>query len=472
MMQLNRKRSFMIPLLNILRALPKERLRALEKFVRSPFFVTHVGVLQLFDFLKNNLDNTGLSKQEMEQHFRSEDDPRRIYHLTNYLTEAVEKFLALELWEEQEHTRNAATVESLRRLHLSESAAGMLRYARKRLDQDKHRGLDFQQSDHRLQWEAYHLSLQQGRAKIFNAQELSDAQDVAFICDKLRTGCLLLSHQSVSKQAYDKGLLDNVLQFLQGHRYLQIPAVAAYFHGYYAQLGGEDSGAHFAALKALLQEHAPLFSMAETHDLFLMAINYCIRKINQHEERYFREIFDLYKSGLRHGALLENGTLSRWTYNNITSSGMRLGEFEWVWNFLHEYAPLLAEEHRAGASHFNLARYHYEKGELRASMQHLLHIEYDDVLQNLTAKTMLSKIYYRLDETDALENQLDTIQIYIRRKKVLGYHRDNYLAFVKFTRKLLTVKMTSAAERAKLRSEIESTPLLSEREWLLSELRN
>jgi hypothetical protein len=85
---------------------------------------------------------------------------------------------------------------------------------------------------------------------------------------------------------------------------------------------------------------------------------------------------------------------------------------------------------------------------------------------------MLSKIYYRLDETDALENQLDTIQIYIRRKKVLGYHRDNYLAFVKFTRKLLAVKMTSAAERAKLRAEIESTPLLSEREWLLSELRN
>jgi hypothetical protein len=347
-----------------------------------------------------------------------------------------------------------------------------LRYAHKRLAMDKHRGLDFHQADYRLQWEAYHLSMHQGRGKTFNVQELSEAQDIAFICDKLRMGCLLLSHQSVSQQLYDKGLLDPVLHFLEGHRYLEIPAVAVYFHGYYAQLGGPDSVEHFSKLKNLLQENASLFSLAETHDLFLMAINFCIRKINQLEERYYREIFDIYRSGLRHGALLEDGALSRWTYNNITSSGLRLREFEWVWAFLHEYAPLLSEEHRAGAAHFNLARYHYEKAELKEAMQHLLQIEYDDVLQNLTAKTMLSKIYFQLDETDALENQLDSIQIYIRRKKVLGYHRDNYLAFVKFSRKLLSVNLNSPKERAKFRGEIEAMPTLIERDWLLSQLRN
>ena len=462
----------MTPLLSILRALPKERLRALEKFVHSPFHVTHPGVAQLFELLKQNLSDPSPDKQSLETALQINEQPRRLYHLTNYLLEAVEKFLSMEQWEEQEHARNAATVESLRRLRLSEPAAGMLRYARKQLGQHAQRGLDYHQAAYRLHWEAYQLSLQQGRAKTFNAQELSDAQDVAFICDKLRMGCLLLSHQSVSKQTYDKGLLDNVLHFLEGHRYLDVPAVAAYFHGYHAQLGGAESGEHFSRLKSLLQEHAAFFSMAETHDLFLMAINYCIRKINQQEERYFREIFDLYQSGLRHGALLEDGSLSRWTYNNITTTGLRLREFEWVWSFLHGYAPLLSEQHRDGASHFNLARYHYEKGEFREAMQHLLHIEYDDVLQNLSAKTMLSKIYFRLDETDALENQLDNIQIYIRRKKVLGYHRDNYLAFVKFTRKLLAVHLNSQEERTRLRREIEAAPVLIEREWLLSELRN
>ena len=460
------------PLLPILRALPKERLRALGKFVHSPYHVTHNGAVQLFDFLKENLDDEDLSKKKLETFLlaKGENHSRRLYHLTNYLLETVEKFLAYEVWEAQEHVRHAATIEALRHLHLEEPAAAMLRYARKRLDLDKQGGSEFHRAEYGLHWEAYHLSLQQGRAKTSNAQELSDAQDVAFICDKLRTGCLLLSHQLVSKQIYDKGMLDNVLHFLSGHRYLEIPAVAVYYHGYFAQLGGEGGDEHFARLKSLLQEHTQHFSISETHDLYLMAINFCIRRINQQEERFFREIFDLYQSGLQHGALLENGILSRWTYNNITLTGLRLREFEWVKTFLHDYAPLLGESHREGAVNFNLARYHYETGALREAMQHLLRIDYDDVLHNLAAKTMLCKIYFTLGETDALENQLDSIQIYLRRKKVLGYHRDNYSAIVRFIRKLLTVNLNSMVERKKLSEEIKAAPTLTERDWLLGEL--
>ena len=103
-------------------------------------------------------------------------------------------------------------------------------------------------------------------------------------------------------------------------------------------------------------------------------------------------------------------------------------------------------------------------------MQHLLRMEYDDVLQNLVAKTMLCKIYYELDETDALENQLDSIQIYLRRKKVLGYHKDNYSAIVRFMRKLLAVNPNDVSEKEKLRRDIEQTPTLTEREWFLKRL--
>jgi len=461
------------PLIPILRALPKEGLRALEKFIRSPYHVTHPGVLQLFEVLKENLEAPVLSKEQIAARLfhEKETDTKRLYHLTNYLLEAVEKFLAQEDWEKQVHIRNAATVEALRRLRLNETAEAMHRYARKQLLVEQMQGSDFHRAEYRLHWEEYQLSLQQGRTKTSNAQALSDAQDVSFICDKLRTGCLLLSHQLVTKQTYDRGLLDPVLNFLQGHRYLEIPAVAAYYHGYFAQLGGEGSDVHFVRLKSLLQEQAQRFSLSEIHDLFLMAINFCIRRINQRELRFYREIFDLYQYGLRHGALLENGILSRWTYNNITLTGLRLKEFEWVKNFLLQYSPLLAESHREGAVNFNLARYHYETGSLRDAMQYLLSIEYDDVLHNLAAKTMLCKIYFALGETDTLENQLDSIQIYLRRKKVLGYHRDNYSAFVRFVRKLLVSNPNSASPIKKLREEVEAAPVLTERDWLLGVLK-
>jgi hypothetical protein len=462
------------PLISMLRALPKDRMKALEKFVRSPYHVTHPGVGQLLELLKDNLENEALDKAYLViQLFKErETDPRRLYHLTNYLLAAVEKFLAQEVWERQQHIQHADTIEGLRGLNLNEPAEAMYRYARKQLGIEKVKGSEFHRAAYRLHWEEYQLSLQQGRAKSSNAQALSDTQDVAFICEKLRTGCLLLSHQLVTKQTYDKGLLDPILTFLSGHKYLEIPLVAAYYHGYFAQLGEAGGDQHFLQLKALLKEHAQFFSLSEVHDLFLMAINFCIRRINQQEELYFREIFDLYQFGLQHGALLENGLLSRWTYNNITLTGVRLKEYAWVKDFLLQYAPLLGESHREGAVNFNLARYHYEMGALKEAMPYLLRIEYDDVLHNMGAKMLLCKIYFALGETDTLENQLDSIQIYLRRKKVLGYHRDIYLAFVRFIRKLLTLKPNHAADRKKLREEIEATPGLPEKAWLLGELKD
>jgi hypothetical protein len=460
-------------LLAILRALDKEQWRALDKFMRSPGHVTHEGARVWYLFIKKRLDEEIWDKKAIEAAIFSQNekkDPRRIYHLNNYLLEAIENFLALEAWQEREHERHAATIAALRDLKLAEESAAMLRYARKRLNASPQRGVDWYRAEYLLQQEAYLGSLQQGRAKSFNAQELSDAQDLAFICEKLRTGCLLLSHEAVAKQRYDKGLLEPVLTLLKGHPYLEIPVVAAYYHGYFSQAGGDDSADHFTRLKAILEEHAPYFSLAETHDLYLIAINFCIRRINRREERFFQEVFDLYQSGLRYGALLEGGMLSRWTYNNITVTGLRLKAFEQVWKFLHEYAPLLPREHRDGALHFNLAKYYYELGERPAAMQHLLLIGYDDVLQNLVAKTMLCKIYYELDENDSLENQLDSIQIYLRRQKVLGYHRDNYLAMVRFFRKLLKANWNNRSEITALRDEILAAPILTEREWLLKQV--
>lgn len=438
----------------------------MNKFIRSPYHVTHPGVGELLERLTSGRSISTAERGESPAPLPA----HRLYHLTNYLLEAVENFLALERWKQLPHERYRATLEHLRRLRLDRASAGMLRYARKRLDDDPLRGSDYHRNDYLLRLEAYYLSQQEGRAKSANVQELADAQDVAFICEKLRTGCLLLSHEAVTKREYDKGLFDSVLQFLEGHRYLQIPAIAAYYHGYFALAGSNDADFHFSRLKTLLDEHAGLFSIAEMHDLYLMAINFCIRRVNQAEERFFREIFELYRSGLRHGALLEAGTLSRWTYNNIALTALRLREFDWVRGFLHDFAPFLPENHREGAFNFNIARYCYDTGDYQQAMQRLLRMEYDDVLQNLAAKTMLCKIYYELDETDALENQLDSIQIYLRRKKVLGYHKDNYTAFIRFMRKLLAINPNSDSQIEKLRLDIEQAPVLTEREWFLRRL--
>jgi hypothetical protein len=298
-----------------------------------------------------------------------------------------------------------------------------------------------------------------------NLQALSDSQDIAFLVDKLRTGCIMLSQRNVLETAYSSGLLGPILEFLKNHTFLNIPIVAAYYHGYHAQKGDEDSESHFHALKKGIETYGRSFASNEIQDLSLMALNYAIGRLNRGEDRYFREVFELYQSGLQHGALLENGQLSRWTYNNITATALRLQEYNWLEQFLIDYRPLLPENHRDGAFHFNMARYCYDLGKRREALGHLLHREYDNVLQNLQSRVLMCKIYYELGEWDALDNQIDSLQIYLRRQKGIGYHRAIYGNIARMMRKLV-----NSNDRARLRAEIEAVPELPEREWLLRQV--
>lgn len=454
------------PVLEIIQSLPKERLKLLDKFMQSPFWVTHKGAIEFFEYLKDNQsDVTAFDKDKIADALHIAPD--RVYHLNNYVLEAVENFLACMDWTADRHQQHLHTVRSLRKLNLEEPAVKMLRYARRELDTSQERSTEWLQTDYLWRQESYLTSRQQGRARDFNLQDLANAQDIAFIAGRLRTGCILVSHQTVARHQYDNSLLQLLLDFLKGHTYLQIPIIGGYYHGYFALIGGDEAAEHFHQLKSILECNGHTFAHEEVHDLYLMAINFCIRRINQSEKIFIKNAFELYQSGLKQGALLENGILSRWTYNNIALAALHLKAFDWVEGFLTEYVALLPIAHREGAFSLNMARFHYERRDLRTAMQHLLHREHDDILQNLAAKTLLCRIYWELEEVEALCNQLDSIDIYLRRQKILGYHQNVYASFVKIMRKLLKINNLNNKSADRLRQEITTTKALAEREWLL-----
>ncbi|MCC6412241.1 MAG: hypothetical protein IT270_11320 [Saprospiraceae bacterium] len=456
------------PLQEILKRLSPDALRLLDKFVQSPYFVTHDGVLRLYTYLRKHNNNPDLLDLDaVYRHLFPEgkEDPKRVYHLSHYLREAVEQFLALEEIRGDKHRLHSATSAAFRKMKLNDEAAGMLRYTRKQLNNDEKRGANYYHNDHRLHLEIHLLALQEGKSQTMDLQALSDSQDVAFLVDKLRTGCIMLSQRNVTETTYASGLLGLVIDFLKNHAFLDLPIVAAYYHGYHAQKGGDGSETHFQSLKNVINENGRSFAANEVQDLTLMALNYAIGRLNRGENHYFREVFELYQSGLKHGALLENGQLSRWTYNNITATALRLQEYTWLEQFLIGYQPLLPENHRDAAFHFNMARYCYDLGKRREALGHLLHREYDNVLQNLQSRVLMCKIYYELGEWDALDNQIDSLQIYLRRQKGIGYHRAIYGNIARMLRKLVNTN-----DRERLRAEIEAIPELPEREWLLKQV--
>ena len=69
-----------------------------------------------------------------------------------------------------------------------------------------------------------------------------------------------------------------------------------------------------------------------------------------------------------------------------------------------------------------------------------------------------------------LEAHLNAMNNFIRRKRVLGYHKDNYLNIIRYTKKIMALKPYDKAAIQNLVAEIEAEEKLTEKRWLLQQL--
>ncbi|MEM1124654.1 MAG: hypothetical protein AAGJ18_29715 [Bacteroidota bacterium] len=302
-----------------------------------------------------------------------------------------------------------------------------------------------------------------------NLQELSDSLDTAFLILKLQQACSAVSHQTVYQQEYQLGLLPFILSYIEQNALTKIPAVGLYYYCYLA-LSGQQAYQNFEQFKHLLFTYQHQFPKHEWNNLFLFGINICIRIINSGDMRYLQEILELYKKGLTTEALLDNDVLTRFTYQNITTAGIRTGDLKWTRQFLTDYKDKVEQTYRESAFRFNMARLAYHEQNYDEAIDLLRDTDQGDLLINLASKNLLLKIYYEMEAFKLLSAFLDAFQIYLRRKKVLASHRKNYWNMIYYTQQLMKVNPYDTADKVALRKRIEEEGVLLERDWLLGQL--
>jgi hypothetical protein len=168
--------------------------------------------------------------------------------------------------------------------------------------------------------------------------------------------------------------------------------------------------------------------------------------------------------------LTENNRISPTTYLNTVTSAIKAGEFAWARKFVVDYKEMLPDGEKDNLSHFSEAKLFFEQKDYKNAMQLLVQVEYHNILINLNAKAMLLKMYYEQYEIDVLESLLDSMGTYMRRKKVIGYHKNIYNNLIQFTKKLIRINHYDKEKIAKLHKEIETAEPLPERQWLLKQL--
>lgn len=462
-------------LVEIVRSLSRKEVRDINKWLQSPSHNQRQDVIDLFDYLIRNSPSpeSGIDKKNAwKTIFPGERfDDARMRQVMYFLLKAVEEYLVFEDYARDpvQYQGALARIYQLRKLDKAYRQAHRL--GRDQLEKQPLRNGYYLMHAYFFDLEEYNHRLTISQNVPVNLQETADSLEKWFLAEKLRIACAMIAHRNVfQKINYEPGLLDESLAYVQRKKLLSEPAIASFYYAYLAITRPQEES-HFDQLEQLLHHEIERFNHSEARVLYIAAINYCVPKINQGQLDFARRAFVLYRTGLETGILLDNGIVSRYTFGNAVGAALRTGEYGWAEQFIEQFQHHLEEKERQSIVNFNLSRVYFEKGDYGQAQQLLTHFEYDDMLFNIIAKTMLLKIYYEIGELDAFESLLESMRIYLQRKEALDPTRKNaYKNMISLMKKLLNLNPYSKAQTERLHTLVQATQPLMERDWLLRQL--
>lgn len=457
-------------LTGLLSSLNRKEWNRLEKFVRSPYHNQHREVTRLFYLLKNaettHIDRKGIYADLFPGQPYVDGKLRRVF---TYLKRLTESFLIWEHLQAHRLERDFSLLHVLTHRKLDKHFESEWKMLDKRLAAAPLRELTYHHQQIQLHLARYNTTRERNERSAETLTELGMQIDVHYVVSKLQQAQRALSFERLLKTAVPVSGMEGVLALVEASQLDRFPAVAVHLSAYQL-LRGHQADHHFRLLRTQIREQFALFHPDEVRSLVLIALNYCIAQLNAGREDYLREVFDLYRDTLANRTLFDQGKLSPFTYKNIVSSGLKLKEFEWVAGFIVEYRQFLPTEQADAFFEYNQARLQFARGDFKGVVRQLRGFYSRDLFTDLDARITLIKALYELEEQTEVENQLSNFRQVVRRRELLAYHRQNYLAFRLYLTRLMNLQPMDRTARAELITQVRSEERLVDREWLLEKL--
>lgn len=457
--------------------LNKKEISSFKKFLKSPFFNHRADVIKLFDWMIRQQKRTkpvwtkeavfatifpGIAYSE-----------RDINLLMSYLFRLLEQFLSIQVLMNDKVNMKYHLMQNYKQRNLPKHLQYTLNGLQNALEEQSLKDGPYYEKYRDLYWTTYQNEVSQKPSGNLHLEKLSELTDIAYYTQKIRQICLVTAHQAVYFVEYKTAhqLSQSFFPQLEEKNLIQIPAIGIYYHGYFL-LRDDDDQNHFKTFKQLLFEKGKQVGLQEIRELYLIAINYCIKQVNKGNKSFFGEMLSLYQKGLEAKVLIEHGKISRFTYHNVVAAAIQTQEFDWAKGFINDYRKYLDEPYIKDSYFFNMARLEYALHNYDAAQAYINKAHFQDVLLHLGAKAITLKIYYTLQEIDLLEAHLNAMDNFIRRNRVIGYHKKNYLNIIRYTKKLIGINFYDKEALQNLSEKIEKEEILTEKDWLLTQLNN
>ena len=457
-------------LINLLSCFSKKEIKSFKSFLISPYHNTNNELVLFFDYIKQSypgFTSTKLTKKETFKYLYPENiyKDKHIRYLMSDLLKLVNRFLLVQRIESKGIEGPLQLMDEFINRKKDKPYQQIKTQLKLNYLKNKVKNVDYFFNKIKIIDLEVKYSLQhQNRMNDDKAQQGSDVLNRYYSLKKLKYACSMLNRQTLLKESYNLSIPENWISWLESNHYWNEKIIELYTNVFLVFKNPNDP-IYFERFLDLLQNATTNISQEDLRELFLYAINYCLRKMREGKKIYVEKALSLYREGIKTEALLENGRFSPQSFNNVVKIALRLQKYNWIERFIEEYSHFLPPASKENTLRYNLAELNCYKKDFNRALRLLSKVEFVDISYQLGSRIMLSKIYFELKEEAALLSLISSFMMFLKRNRQISDPiRKTCLNFCDLLFLIIRGKTDDIEDK------IKNTPLLADRNWLLEKV--
>lgn len=312
-------------------------------------------------------------------------------------------------------------------------------------------------------------------AKKDNLSELNQNLDTIYILNKLSIEITCRSLLNISaKKAYNFNILKDLQQLLKKQEYFDNPLIKANIIS--SNLLQTNQHKYYANLIELLDSNLEMIPLKDLKAFYLVANNFCIKKIKEGNEEYYKNMFELFQKMDENDLIMDNNFIQIGILKNVTSIACKVQKYNWAMQMIAKYKPFIQKEFQYSVYHFNSGAVAFYQNKYKTALNHFIKVDNFNLAYDIDCRMMILKCHYELD-TDYDER---TMRVFVVAERYMQTNRKLVLsdkkAYKNFIRILLNVyRVKHKATRMTKESllyKIEKAEFISDKNWLLKKIED
>ncbi|MFZ1321920.1 MAG: hypothetical protein WAT71_10220 [Ignavibacteria bacterium] len=472
--------------IDILKSFSDKEIKRFEEFLLSPFHTKNKKAALLFRLLSEyhpGYDNQSLTKENLFQKiFASEVKNYNDASIRNLLSDLMilaEKFLSYIAFEKDKFDVLEKGLRELSERRLSgvfdkklnstdelfnpKEFEGEIRFFNKHIIEElKSSSLQFKDNlklykDNSLIKSTDYLTYYY-LIKIFKLlnfiefQKQYSADSSSLLISKILTG---INIEDVLKHAeqFSKEYYEILLVYYNMYKALAYPLNYDYY---------------FEFKKSLLK-YDEIFVPIEKYGLYVCLSNSCIQKIDNGDEKFFKECFSVYEIMFKKNVFdCYPGYLSMTTFTSVIITGLAACEHEKVEVYIKDNSDKLNPDHKSDAVNYAMSQLYFYKKEYEKALVSISKIDFEFSSFKYHLRITSLKIYFETGDYEMLYYTSDSFLHFINKNKMVGsLYNEEFRSFMKILDLLVKYKLNKDDDVSQKIKMLFDNKRTANKKWLV-----